>query len=284
MINSARLSCGPDSPAGGLRDRLVQQKARLQTLRDQARERYAGGAPGLQVAALICEMTDRLVRELFEEALAPLDPPARESVRRQTAIVAVGGTGRGELAPFSDVDLLFLHAARCGDSLFECVAQAVRDCWDAGLKLGHSVRTPANALATARSDPQFATALVEARLLWGDERLFQSFQSRFHRQIARNRYADFYREIVSARQAERAQFGESERQLEPDVKRSAGGLRDIHLIRWIGFARYGTTDIDLLRLEGALTRDDAQASSRHRSSSPAFASTCISPLAKPRKS
>jgi [protein-PII] uridylyltransferase len=121
------------------------------------------------------------------------------------------------------------------------------------------VRTPADALAAARADPQFATALVEARLLWGDERIFNAFKSKFHRQIARNRYSDFYRDVVAARQAERAQFGETERQLEPDVKRSPGGLRDVHLIRWIGFARYGTTDIDLLRLEGALTRDDAQA-------------------------
>ncbi|MGE5191695.1 MAG: bifunctional uridylyltransferase/uridylyl-removing protein GlnD [Deltaproteobacteria bacterium] len=253
------MSSAPEPVAGAVRDRLVQQKARLQSLRDQARQRYAGGAPGLQVAALICGMTDGLVRELFEEVLKPLSAPTREAVMRQTAIVAVGGTGRGELAPYSDVDLLFLHTPRCDDALFECVSQAVRDCWDAGLKLAHSVRTPADALATARLDPQFATALVEARLLWGNERLFHAFQSRFHRQIARNRYADFYREIVAARQAERAQFGETERQLEPDVKRSPGGLRDIHLIRWIGFARYGTTDIDLLRLEGALTRDDAQA-------------------------
>jgi [protein-PII] uridylyltransferase len=259
VINSARTSEAPELSGKGLRERLVQQKARLQTLRDQARQRYSGGAPALQVAALICEMTDRLICELFEEVLEPLPQPLRDLAPRQVAIVAVGGTGRGELAPYSDVDLLFLHARRCGGALFGCISQAVRDCWDAGLKLGHSVRTPADALATARLDPQFATALVEARLVWGDERLFQAFKSRFHRQIARNRYADFYREIVAARQAERAQFGETERQLEPDVKRSPGGLRDIHLIRWIGFARYGTTDIDLLRLEGALTRGDEQA-------------------------
>jgi len=213
----------------------------------------------LQVATLICEMTDRLIRDLFEEVLAPLPEATRIRIAQQTAIVAVGGTGRGELAPYSDVDLLFLHTPRYESVLPGCISQAVRDCWDAGLKLGHSVRTPADALSTARLEPQFATALVEARLLWGDERLFNTFTSRFHRQIARNRYADFYGDILAARQAERAQYGETERQLEPDVKRSPGGLRDIHLIRWIGFARYGTTDIDMLRLEGALTREDAQA-------------------------
>ncbi len=259
MIDIVRMPGATVPAVVALRDRLLQQRARLQSLRDQARDRYAGGAPGLQVAALICGMTDRLVCELFEEALEPLAPAVREQVARETAIVAVGGTGRGELAPYSDVDLLFLHTPRCERVLIGCISQAVRDCWDAGLKLGHSVRTPANALATARHDPQFATALVEARLVWGDERLFNRFKAKFYRRIARNRYSDFYRDILVARQAERAQFGETERQLEPDVKRSPGGLRDIHLIRWIGFARFGTPDIDLLRLEGALTRDDAQA-------------------------
>src|SRR5262249_58417321 len=136
---------------------------------------------GLQVAALICGMTDRLICELFDEAIGALTDEEQELFRHQAAIIAVGGTGRGELAPYSDVDLLFLKGARCGPLLDECIAQCVRDCWDAGLKLGHSVRTPADALATARLDPQFATALVEARLLWGDERLFNTFKSKFQR-------------------------------------------------------------------------------------------------------
>src|SRR5262245_32336959 len=259
LLEVPRTAVGPHRPPRALRDRLLLQKARLQSLRDQARQRYSGGAPGLQVASLICEMTDRLICELFDDVLAPLPAAVRGLVPQQTAIIAVGGTGRGELAPYSDVDLLFLHHRRCVGSLPGCISQAVRDCWDAGLKLGHSVRTPSDALARARSDPQFATALVESRLLWGDERLFQSFKLRFHRQISRGHFPDFYRDVVAARQAERAQFGETERQLEPDVKRSPGGLRDIHLIRWIGFARYGTTDIDMMRLEGALSRDDAQA-------------------------
>src|SRR5438128_1793875 len=110
------MSVWPSAAVGELRERLLQQKARLQALRDQA--------------------------------------------------------------PFSDGDLLFLHTPRCGERLTGCIGQAVRDCWDAGIKLGHSVRTPADALAAARLDPQFATSLVEARLLWGDERLFEGFKAK----------------------------------------------------------------------------------------------------------
>ncbi len=251
---------GTTAPAEeGWREKLTQQRLRLQSLRDQARERYAGGAPGLQVAALICQMTDEVICEMFEAVLLSFPAPVRETIRQQVAIVAVGGTGRGELAPYSDVDLLFLHARNCAVCLPECISQVVRDCWDAGIKLGHSVRTVRDALASARVDPQFTTALVESRLLWGSDRLFQTLTARFRRQIGRGRFPNFYHAVVAARQAERLQFGETVSQLEPDVKRSPGGLRDIQLIRWIGFGRYGTPDIDLLRLQGALSREDEQA-------------------------
>ncbi|MBS0262236.1 MAG: [protein-PII] uridylyltransferase [Planctomycetes bacterium] len=243
----------------GWREKLARQKLRLQSLRDEARERYAGGAPGLQVASLICDMTDEVVRELFESAIHELPADVRESIRQQVAIVAVGGTGRGELAPFSDVDLLFLHIPKCDRRVPESISRFVRDCWDGGIKLGHSVRTPHDALAAARGDPQFATALVETRLLWGCQPLFESFINRYRRQVRHGSFAAFYQAVLKSRLEERQQHGETERQLEPDVKRSAGGLRDIHLIRWLGFARYGTSEFDILRMEGAISRDDAQA-------------------------
>lgn len=253
------MSIATSPPSETLSERLREQRARLQSLRDQARERYAGGVPGLQVATLICEWTDRLIVEIFEEALSPLGEAERKRVEGQSAIVAIGGTGRGELAPYSDADILFLRTRGCPKPFDECIARAVRDCWDAGIRLGHSVRTPAEAIAAAKADPQFATALVEARRLWGDERLFQSFHERFQRRIVRNRYARFYHDCVAAREAERQQYGVTARQLEPDVKRSQGGLRDIHLLRWIGNAAWGTPDIDLLRRQGALSLADAQA-------------------------
>lgn len=227
-------------------------------MRDQALERYRSGAPGLQVASLISEMTDRLLIEIFEETLQQFDEPTRQRIRERTAIVAIGGSGRGELAPYSDADILFLRSGNAPGSFDDCVSQAVRDCWDAGIKLGHSVRSLADTLAMARQEPQFATALVEARLVWGDERLYELLKKRFYRKLVRRRKRTFFNECVAARQAERAQYGATVQQLEPDIKRSAGGLRDIHLIRWTGFASHGTSEIDLLRLAGALTREDEQ--------------------------
>lgn len=251
------MTAGP-LPSTILIERLARQKARLQSLRDQALERYRSGAPGLQVAALISEMTDRLLIEIFEETLQHFDEPTRQSIRQQTAIIAIGGSGRGELAPFSDADILFLHRGVTTRQFDDCVAQAVRDCWDAGIKLGHSVRTLSDTLAMARREPQFATALVEARLVWGSERLYERLKKKFYRKLVRLRRRAFFNSCLAAREVERDQFGATVQQLEPDIKRSAGGLRDIHLIRWIGFGCFGTTELDLLRLAGALSRDDAQ--------------------------
>ena len=100
-------------------ERLRAQKARLQALRDSARRSYASGMPVLQTATLICASMDRLLVELVEESLWHVDPVRRELVGSQSALIAVGGTGRGELAPYSDVDLLFLHE-RPGESDQRC--------------------------------------------------------------------------------------------------------------------------------------------------------------------
>lgn len=239
------------------RARLQSQKERLRALRDSARERYASGLPALQTASLICQSLDRLVIDLLEDCFSRLDACGLDEVKAQGAVLAVGGTGRGELAPYSDVDLLFLQESSNCQAYSGCVEQVVRDCWDAGIQLGHRVATPADALTSALADPIFATALVEMRLLWGSPRIFESFRGKFDRVVLRRRYTAFYRKCLAARAEERQQNGDTDRQLEPDVKRSPGGLRDIQLVRWIGYAHCGTTDIDLMRRGGFLSRRDA---------------------------
>lgn len=259
MSVSALDASPPDSlPGAGVSStRLEEQKARLQLLRDQAREQYRVGAPALQVGTLICDSVERLMIDIFVEAISVLTDDERGCVEAHSALVAIGGTGRGDLAPYSDADFLFLYTRSCPPRLADCIAQAVRDCWDAGIKLSHSVRTPAEAASAARADLQFATALVEARRVWGDLRLVESLRARFQRRVIRRRYARFYFDCLASREAEKNHYGVTERQLEPDVKRASGGLRDIHLLRWIGYATYGTPDINLLRLHGALSREDA---------------------------
>lgn len=241
-----------------LSSRLIGRRAEVDAIRSHARTLFDGGATGIQVAAAISEATERFVRVVFQEAVDRLPDEQRALVAKNIAIVAVGGTGRGELCPYSDVDLLFLLRPGAKHLLSECIAEVVRDYWDAGLRLGHAVRGVADTIAMARQEIEVATALIEARLLWGDRRIFERLNAEFHKKIIRSRLRAFIDDCTTARAKERSEFGSAVKQLEPDVKRSPGGLRDLHLLRWVGFARFGTADVESLRLLGGLSRDEAR--------------------------
>ncbi len=239
-------------------DALAALRQRVDAIRETARKRLAQRATGIQIAAGISEATDLFVVDLFQQALRKFPPPIQQALATQSAVVAVGGSGRGDVAPYSDVDLLFLHAPTVPREFNIAVAETVRACWDAGLKLGHSDRTPADTLRMARQDPQFATTLVDARCLWGAADLFAPMLRRYWLSIVARRRRSFIESCILEREKERIEHGATTQQLEPDVKRSLGGLRDLHLIRWIGAARYGVSDFDSLKLQGAFSTGDAR--------------------------
>ncbi len=238
--------------------RRTENRRRLDALRQQARQRFERGATGLQVGGGLSLGFDELVLFLLEDALETCSAPEQAVLRETTAVAAVGGSGRGELAPYSDVDLLFLFRPEAETLFARIVSQVVRDAWDSGLKLGHSVRTVRDAVQAARQDIQFATALTDLRPLWGSASLTAELGRRFRRGVLQGRVGPFQAECVEAREKERQEAGGAVLQLEPDIKRSFGGMRDLHLIRWIGFANYGVSETDSLRLRGVLTKEDAR--------------------------
>ena len=127
--------------------------------------------------------------------------------------------------------------------------------FDIGLQLGHSIRTPAEAVQLARTDAVVCTSLIDARLLTGNRQLFETFRSTFETMVRKNSKT-LCRTIIEARAAERDQYGETLYLLEPHVKRSRGGIRDLNLLRWLGFAEHGVSDPDRLHLTGALSKFD----------------------------
>lgn len=239
-------------------DRIVQLKSRLDEIRRQVRERFEQGTSAAHTTSLQSELMDQFVISVFLEDLQDLEPAARESIEAQSALLAVGGTGRAEMCPYSDVDLLFLFSPSIS-SLYEPLAARVqRDLWDCGLKLGASVRTVADSIAWARQEPQFATSLVDARRMWGSTALVEQLQSRYRRVVVRSRRQQFIDVAAASRDKERTDYGATTQQLEPDLKRSMGGLRDLHLIRWIGFARFEVNDLDSLRLHSGITMEETR--------------------------
>jgi [protein-PII] uridylyltransferase len=168
------------------------------------------------------------VRKLWSAASAP---PG-------LALVAVGGYGRGKLFPFSDVDILILLPAGPSAALTECIEAFIRSLWDAGIDLGHSVRTIEQCAEEAQKDITVATAMLEARLLTGSRSLMQ----RFDREVRRGIDAPSFVLAKRLEQEQRhARFQDSPYSLEPNLKEAPGGLRDIQVIAWVcqaaGFGR-----------------------------------------------
>lgn len=217
-----------------------------------------GSATGIQIAARIAERTEQFFTEVYRSACESLSPHDRRLVAEDAAITFVGGPGRGELCPYSDVDLLFLYRPAAHDPFAHVAAEVIREGWDAGFRIGHAVRTVEQTIQIARSEIAVATSLVDLKPLAGDAGLVDRLRSQWRDRLVRRRLRTFYNECLASRGKERLEHGECPSILEPDVKRSPGGLRDVHLLRWIAYAKFGTTDLDLLRLRNAIGRDDAR--------------------------
>lgn len=256
MVSANPSHAGP-APVNRI-DRIAVLRRRIEELRQQTRIRFQQGATGLQTAAFLSQRMDAFVSEVYQEVISEAGPDVAALLLDQTALLAVGGTGRGDVCPFSDLDLLFLHSPKVTTAYESIASQVQRDLWDAGLKLGASVRNIAGAISWAKQEPQFATSLIDTRLLCGSSVLLEQLRSRFNRNVIKKRRGYFLAEVVAARDKERMEYGATTQQLEPDVKRSLGGLRDLHLIRWIGYALYGSGEFDSLRLKNALTMDEAR--------------------------
>jgi len=239
-------------------DRIRRRKQVLKGIRERAQRLFETGAMGLQVASMLSENLDRFVISIVTETLLSFSESERKSLEQESAILAVGGSARGEIAPFSDVDVLFIYRPRIADLISRYTQAVVPEFWDAGIQLGQRVHTVRETIRKSREDPHLATSLVHIRCLWGDEALTEQLAGRYRRQIARGRRR-FIEDCIAGREEERAQHGATVQQLEPDVKKSLGGLRDVHLLQWVAFTHYETTDIETLRKKALLSRDDAVA-------------------------
>ncbi|WP_284258742.1 [protein-PII] uridylyltransferase [Acidocella aquatica] len=219
-----------------------RQLGRIQSYVQQRFER--DGLNGLTAARLHAGLMDELVNSLFAYALAML--PLEE--RDRLAMAATGGYGRATLAPFSDIDLLFLTGGKASLKMDRAVEFILYFLWDLGLKVGHATRSIPDCLDEARKDVTIRTSLLDARCLTGDRALFADFQKAFRADCA----ADGPGAYIIAKQAERAarhrRFGETPFMVEPNVKEGKGGLRDLQTLYWL--ARYVFNTFAMTELVG----------------------------------
>jgi [protein-PII] uridylyltransferase len=224
---------------------LNRFKSRLQTGQKAIRESYLAKPDALRLLHERCRLIDEVLCDLWHELGFPAP----------LALVAVGGYGRGELFPSSDVDLLLLLPKAPDAALTERLEQLVSLFWDIGLEIGHSVRTVEECLDEAAGDVTIQTSLLEARRLTGSERLFRKFLSGFKAHL----YPQSFFHAKRMEQDERhLRYLETPYSLEPNCKESPGGLRDLQSILWIAQAAgYGNSWPDLER-HGFITHEEEQ--------------------------
>lgn len=234
-------------------DAISAARDEISAGRERMREMHDRGLDGLQVCNRLTTLVDGVIGKLFDAAAAVEGDAA--GARTKLALVALGGYGRRQSAPYSDVDLMLLHSGTEPESLAQLVRRFTNSVFDAGLQLGSSLRSAEEAIALARTDGVICSSLIDNRLIAGSQPLHDHFRELFDRMV-RKRSKAVCKSFCDARAEERNQYGESLYLLEPHVKRSRGGLRDIHLLRWIGFAELGESDPDRLFMQGAMSKFD----------------------------
>ena len=188
--------------APGLRPHLTEIKQRLAEGREKLRARHAAGSPGVQVCAATSDLLDSVVLDLFDEATVGSSLPGN------VALVAHGGYGRRDVAPYSDVDLMILYSPGADAQVVPLAKQLMQDLFDVGLQLGQSVRTPRDACQLAMKDAAIFTSLVESRYVAGSVTLYKRYVERFAK-IAKKRARSLISAIEVARGEERGQYGET---------------------------------------------------------------------------
>ncbi len=233
---------------------VLSARERLAEGRGKLRKQHEAGSPGVQLCAALTDLLDSVILELFEAAFADPQTDA-DLIRSSVAVIPYGGYGRCDVAPYSDVDLLLLHAPQQEAILAPFLRKFTQHIYDVGLELGFSPRTPADACAMAMRDVTVFTSLAESRFLTGNTTLYDQFSTAF-RSLTKRKSRYLLEQIDQARREERRQFGETNYLLEPHLKRSRGGLRDLQFIRWVGFAQCGEVEPDNLVRVGILSKED----------------------------
>lgn len=219
---------------------------------------------GVEAAQRLSALTDGVVSVLFAHAVGEVT--GRAGLSDRVAIAATGGYGRMMLAPFSDIDLLFLAPEEPAPATLRVIEYMLYFMWDLGLKVGHATRSAAQCLADAETDLTIRTSLFDARFLAGDRAVYDAFSKQFEAARVVSGPASF----IVGKQGERAErhrrFGESAFLVEPNIKEGHGGLRDLQTLYWMVRATYGRFTPNELVSGGQLNLLDPQELRRLRRS------------------
>ncbi|MFQ5848160.1 MAG: [protein-PII] uridylyltransferase [Candidatus Methylomirabilales bacterium] len=214
------------------------------------------GAGGLEVVKGLTDLADVVIQQLYHRT----EEASREAfdIGLPCALVALGGYGRRQLNPASDIDLMFLHATPINRSVHALIHFLIPLLWDLGFNVGHSVRSLQDCARMATEDLNSQTAMLEAHLLAGDKRLSDRMESLLLAGLKRRRGNLYIKAKLQERAARYAKYGDSVYLQEPHVKEGAGGLRDVHTALWIARVRHEVRCVEDLGGSGLLGQEELQ--------------------------
>lgn len=206
--------------------------------RDKIRAWHRAGAGGFETVQAHTSLVDKAIRHIIQ-TLSAIPPYSGAPVLEEFALIAVGGYGRGELNPCSDIDLLFLRPAKIHKATDEFIQDVISILWGIGMEIGHSCRTLKDCLRLAEEDLTVKTSMIETRFLIGDQARYKKFASSISKHILRKNIQSFLR---SKLQEKYSRYGGSQGVVfspEPNIKEGPGGLRDYHTALWATAVRFG---------------------------------------------
>ncbi len=225
----------------------------LHAEREALEELWKQGISGHELLRRQTGMADTFIIDHFEHSAAV------ESAAGNIALVALGGYGRNELYPYSDIDLLLLHDRKAAKYMRDVAESILYPLWDSGYEVGHSVRTPGSAVKFAREDFFFQVSLLDARLLTGSRALFADLSQRYRKKILDGNRRSFVEAMERFREERRRKYGSHSYLLEPHIKEGKGGMRDIQAMLWVSRAVFGLRDLAAIEDAGVLDGRDRRA-------------------------
>jgi [protein-PII] uridylyltransferase len=240
-------------------DTLEDIERFFQKGREWLKKRHEQGIPGGEFCLSHSILMDTVIRRLFKRAV---DGQGLQASSLEFSLVAVGGYGREELSPFSDIDLLLLHLPTKGKDLEEWVRTVLHPLWDWGLTVGYTVQTPKESLRAAQKDFDLFFPFLDARWVAGDKEAFFRWQDSFSGLLATGKDAAVVSQIRQRFEARHKHYGGSVFVLEPDVKEGKGGLRDYHSAYWAAKVKYRVQTAAQLTEHALLSEKEWQSYSR----------------------
>lgn len=211
-----------------LQDALLKGRAEI------SRRLIEKPSAGNEAAASQAFLVDQLVRLIYDYVTQHRYRNSNPSASERLSIHAVGGYGRGEMAPHSDVDIAFVTPNKRTSWTEQVVEAMLYILWDLGLKIGQSSRSCDETIKMAKEDLTIKTSALESRFIWGDRDVYHITRERFWAEVVGNTTANFISEKMEERDKRHKQMGDSRYVVEPNVKEGKGGLRDLHALFWIG--------------------------------------------------